>query len=92
VTLRARSDGTNVRMDVVDEGPGIASESIPLLFNRFARLRTPDAQKVRGTGLGLYISRRIVEAHGGRIMVESEPGRGSTFSVEVPLDPPPPGT
>jgi len=92
VTLRSRSDGAKMRIDVVDEGPGIPAESIPLLFNRFARLRTPDAQKVRGTGLGLYISRRIVEAHGGSITVESEPGRGSTFSVEVPLDPPPPGT
>ena len=92
VTLRARSDGTNLRIDVADEGAGIPAESVPLLFNRFARLRTPDAQKVRGTGLGLYISRRIVEAHGGRITVESEPGRGSTFSVEVPIDPPQRGT
>ena len=92
VTLRARSNGADVRIDVADEGPGIPPESLPLLFNRFARLRTPDAQKVRGTGLGLYISRRIVEAHGGRITVESEPGRGSTFSVAVPLDPPEPGT
>ncbi|MEX2555770.1 MAG: sensor histidine kinase [Actinomycetota bacterium] len=92
VTLRARSVGTNVRIDVVDEGPGIPAESLALLFHRFARLRTPDAQNVRGTGLGLYISRRIVEAHGGHITVESEPGRGSTFSVEVPIDPPQPGT
>jgi signal transduction histidine kinase len=92
VTLRSRSDGAKMRIDVVDEGPGIPTESLPLLFNRFARLRTPDTQKVRGTGLGLYISRRIVEAHGGRITVESEPGRGSTFSVEVPIAPPEPGT
>ena len=92
VTVRARSDGTNVRIDVADEGTGIPPDSLPLLFDRYARLRTPDTQKVRGTGLGLYISRRIVEAHGGRITVESEPGRGSTFTVEVPLNPTPPGT
>ncbi len=92
VTMSARSDGARTRIDVVDEGPGIPAENIPMLFNRNAQLRTPDTQKVRGTGLGLYISRRIVEAHGGRITVESEPGRGSTFSVEVPLDPPQPGT
>ena len=88
VTLSAKSAGTNVRIDVVDQGPGIPAESLSLLFNRYARLRTPDTKTVRGTGLGLYISRRIVEAHGGRITVESEPGRGSTFSVEVPVDPP----
>ena len=92
VTLRARREGPMTRIDVVDEGLGISAESLPLLFNRYARLRTPDAQRVRGTGLGLYISRRIVEAHGGRITVESEPGRGSTFSVDVPLDPPQQGT
>jgi len=90
VVVRARGEGSETRIDVVDEGAGIAPEQQPLLFQRFARLRTPDNANVRGTGLGLYISRRIVEAHGGRISVESAPGRGSTFSVTLPLDPPPP--
>jgi signal transduction histidine kinase len=87
VTVHARSDGRTLRIDVDDRGSGIPSENAALLFERTTRVRTPDAQKVRGTGLGLYISRRIVEAHRGRIWFESRPGTGSTFSVELPLDP-----
>jgi signal transduction histidine kinase len=92
VVVRARAGGSSSRVEVVDHGTGIAPEQQGVLFQRFARLRTPDTANVRGTGLGLYISRRIVEAHSGRIWVESEVGRGSTFSVEVPFDPPPPPT
>jgi signal transduction histidine kinase len=89
VIVRARANGSSATIDVVDQGAGIAQEQRGLLFQRFARLRTPDTANVRGTGLGLYISRRIVEAHSGRIWVESERGIGSTFSVEIPLAPPP---
>jgi signal transduction histidine kinase len=90
VTVRAGAGDGEVRVDVVDHGPGIATEQQALLFQRFARLRTADTMNVRGTGLGLYISRRIVEAHAGSIWVDSRPGAGSTFSVALPLDPPPP--
>jgi signal transduction histidine kinase len=95
VIVRARANGSSATIDVVDNGAGIAPEQQGMLFQRFARLRTPDTENVRGTGLGLYISRRIVEAHSGRIWVESERDRGSTFTVEIPLAPPPqaaPGT
>ena len=88
VTLRAERNGDEYRVDVIDRGAGIAPEHIGMLFQRFARVRTPDTAKVRGTGLGLYISRRIVEAHGGRIWVDSRPGAGSTFSVMLPITPP----
>ena len=87
VTVRGGSDGQALRIDVIDRGSGVPPESAQVLFERMARVRTPDAQRVRGSGLGLYISRRIVEAHGGRIWFESPPGAGSIFSVELPLDP-----
>lgn len=88
VTVRTSSRDGSLKIDVVDRGAGISPENLGNLFHRFARLRTPDTQKVRGTGLGLYISRRIVEAHSGRILVDSEVGRGSTFSLELPVTPP----
>ena len=88
VTVRTASGDASFKIDVADRGAGISQENLGNLFGRFARLRTPDTQKVRGTGLGLYISRRIVEAHGGRILVDSEVGRGSTFTLELPVTPP----
>ena len=90
VLVRATGAGDRVRVEVIDAGVGIAPEQQSMLFQRFARVRTPDTANVRGTGLGLYISRRIVEAHGGRIWVSSEPGRGSMFAFELPVSPPAP--
>jgi signal transduction histidine kinase len=90
VVVRLHADARAATVEIVDHGTGIAPEHQGMLFQRFARLRTPDTANIRGTGLGLYISRRIVEAHSGRIWVKSERGSGSTFSVEMPLDPPPP--
>jgi len=90
VFVRVSADGDRARIDVVDRGPGISPDQRSLLFQRFARIRTPDTANIRGTGLGLYISRRIVEAHAGRIWVESDVGRGSMFSVVLPIDPPAP--
>ena len=88
VTVQTSSRDGTFKIDVMDRGAGISPENLGNLFHRFGRLRTPDTQKVRGTGLGLYISRRIVESHGGRILVDSEVGRGSTFSLELPVTPP----
>jgi signal transduction histidine kinase len=70
----------------VDHGLGIPPEQIGKLFQKFARVRTEDHLKVSGTGLGLYICRLIVEGHGGQIWVESEPGKGSTFGMALPVD------
>lgn len=85
VTVTARVDRENLVVSVIDEGIGIAAEDRPRLFKRFARIRKPGMEHVKGTGLGLYISRQIVEKHGGTIWVETQPRHGSTFSFSVPL-------
>jgi signal transduction histidine kinase len=86
VRLRAAAgaDG-QVRFEVVDDGEGIDGRWIPHLFDRFFRI--PGASPGTGVGLGLYICKEIVAAHGGQIGVESEPGRGSTFWFTLPAAP-----
>ncbi|MCC6174011.1 MAG: HAMP domain-containing histidine kinase [Chloroflexi bacterium] len=81
ITVDKRGGSAIVR--IADQGPGIPPESQKELFQPFARLDRTAA--VAGTGLGLYISRGIVEAHGGRILLESAPGKGSAFSIVLPL-------
>jgi signal transduction histidine kinase len=73
---------------VRDQGIGISPEDIERVFQRFERAAS--ARTYAGMGLGLYIVRQIVEAHGGSVRVESRPGAGSTFTVDLPLEPPPP--
>lgn len=84
VTVSGRRAGEEVVVAVEDRGPGLAPEHLPRLFERFYRGRHGDAPG--GLGLGLYISRLIVEAHGGRIWCDSRPGEGSTFSFTVPVE------
>ena len=72
-----------VEISVSDTGPGIPREEQARVFDRFWQSKRTMG---RGTGLGLAIARGIVEAHGGRIWLESEPGRGSTFSFTLPID------
>jgi len=79
-----RGDGEAI-VAVLDRGAGIPSDRLPLLFQRFARLERPHADP-GGVGLGLYIARLIVEAHGGRVWAESEMGSGSTIGFAIPLD------
>jgi signal transduction histidine kinase len=87
VTLRLRGTGTEAVVSVSDEGPGIPPEALPRLFERFYRVPGLEERAGSGTGLGLglYVSRVIVERHGGHIEIESQRGRGSTFSVHLPL-------
>lgn len=82
IRVRVGADGTTVRLSVSDQGPGIASQHLPVIFERFERLET--AERTPGLGLGLFIARQIVEAHHGTIQVESVPGDGATFIVELP--------
>jgi len=94
--LKYSADGTdidvNVHVDdgsvltaVSDQGIGIPRDEIPQLFERFHRARNVSSRYYGGLGLGLYIARAIIEAHGGAITVESEEGRGSTFTLRLPL-------
>jgi len=82
VVVRAERSGCEVAISVIDRGAGIAAEDLPRLFERF--YRTSIVHKAEGLGLGLYITRMLVEAHGGRIWVESEVGKGSTFTFTMP--------
>jgi signal transduction histidine kinase len=75
-----------VRVFVVDRGPGIASDEQERIFEEFHQTEAGLEQR-EGTGLGLAVSKRLVELHGGRIWVESEPGKGSTFVFTLPADP-----
>jgi len=83
VYLRVEQEGNHALISVRDQGPGIAPEDRPHIFDRFYRTRGP--QRKDSVGLGLYISRLLVEAHGGRIWVESREGEGSTFYFTLPL-------
>jgi len=81
VIVSANYDGAMVRFSVRDTGQGIPAESFGRIFEKFGQL---DSRRV-GTGLGLAFCKLAVEAHGGRIMVESTPGTGSTFSFTIPM-------
>jgi two-component system, OmpR family, sensor histidine kinase VicK len=83
VVVRVEERATEALISVQDFGPGIDPEHMPHLFDRFYRANTRSS----GLGLGLYISRILVEAHGGRIWAESQPGQGSTFTVVLPRHP-----
>jgi signal transduction histidine kinase len=85
IRVGLRQEAGSVLATVSDTGCGIAPEELPKLFQEFYRASDPVNQQVRGTGLGLVLVKRIVEAHQGRIWVESAPGKGSTFSVSLPV-------
>ncbi len=89
VRVEARHIGAEAVISVSDRGAGIAAADAPRIFDRF--YRAAGAPRADGLGLGLYITRMLVEAHAGRIWVESEPGRGSRFSFTLPLAALPPG-
>lgn len=86
IRIRACSDGDQLRCEVSDDGVGIATEHLPKLFQPFTQIDMSSTRRVGGTGLGLSIAKALVEAHGGRIGVDSAPGEGSTFWFTLPLD------
>jgi len=88
VTCRAKRTNNKLVISVVDTGEGIAEADQPKVFEKFKQVGDTLTDKPKGTGLGLPICKQIVEHHGGRIWVESEPGKGSTFSFTLPLEEP----
>ncbi|HEX8389896.1 MAG TPA: ATP-binding protein [Candidatus Saccharimonadales bacterium] len=84
VRLDLTGDEDHVFLSVTDSGIGISAEDLPHLFQKFYRVDNSDTREVGGTGLGLYLARRLVEAMGGRLSVQSTYGAGSTFSVDLP--------
>jgi len=76
--------GNSMIISFMDQGPGIPADALPLIFERFYRVRT---EKASGTGLGLFICKHIIEAHRGKIWAESNPDQGTTFFIELPVNP-----
>src|SRR5205085_6736089 len=88
VRVTVRRDGDDaLRFDVADTGPGIAAEDLGRLFQAFTQLHTGLTRRYGGTGLGLYICRRLAELLGGRVEVRSTVGEGSVFSLVIPTVP-----
>ena len=85
VAVSLQTEDTHASIRIQDNGPGIPSDQLQAIFEKFHQVSSNQAGKPKGTGLGLPISQRIVEQHGGRIWVESEPGQGAAFIVELPL-------
>jgi signal transduction histidine kinase len=85
VSVRLTGHPELIRIEVSDTGIGIPDRERNRLFERFFRAQSALEQQIQGTGLGLYISKAIVDAHGGRIGVDSAPGKGTTFVVELPV-------
>ena len=87
IEVNARVADDDVEIDVIDNGPGIPPAQLEHIFERFVRGDAGLTQRVGGTGLGLAISKSLIELHGGTIAVDSEVGRGSTFTISLPLAP-----
>jgi signal transduction histidine kinase len=88
ITAKARLDNGSVVIAIEDSGFGIAADKLEIIFERFRQADQSSTRKAGGTGLGLAITRQLVTMHGGDIWVESEVGKGTTFSFSIPLERP----
>jgi signal transduction histidine kinase len=86
IDLRLRRHGNHALIQVIDRGVGIAPQEQKKIFAKFYRVPSQENERLPGTGLGLSLVHHIVTAHGGRVEVESAPGKGSTFSISLPLE------
>jgi signal transduction histidine kinase len=87
-----QQDNNWVELSVTDTGEGIPADDLPNIFERFYRVDKSRARATGGSGLGLTIAKRLVEAHGGKLEVQSELGKGSRFSFTIPVAEPNSGT
>jgi two-component system, OmpR family, phosphate regulon sensor histidine kinase PhoR len=85
IAVRARAEGRMVAIDVEDNGIGISPRDRKRIFERFYRVDNLLTRRTGGSGLGLAIAKRIVEAHDGKVSVRSEPGKGSCFTLHLPV-------
>ena len=85
VEVQAETNEDEVKVFVKDTGYGIPAEDIPFIFDRFYRVHNEDVKNIEGNGLGLAIVKAVAERHGGQVNVESEPGKGSCFTLTLPL-------
>ena len=85
VSIRSELRADLVHITIIDDGLGMTAEQVSRLFGRFVRHHAQTAPQIKGTGLGLYLAKHLVDAHLGRLWVESQPGAGSRFHLELPL-------
>jgi signal transduction histidine kinase len=83
-SITPKEENGMIQIDMADTGVGVSSDDLPRLFDKFFRVDNSSTREVDGIGLGLFITRQIVETHGGTICVESEEKKGSTFSFTKP--------
>ncbi|MGH9029864.1 MAG: sensor histidine kinase, partial [Acidimicrobiales bacterium] len=86
VRVSARSVGNHAEIQVIDQGIGMTPEETAGVFEKFSRSGRPEVRKVGGTGLGLYITKNLVELQGGQVWIQSERGCGSTFTFTLPFE------
>jgi signal transduction histidine kinase len=86
VSARIEYVGLSYRVSIADRGPGIPPEALPYIFDRFYRAPAAIRGHVRGMGIGLYVCRELIQAHGGSIEVSSRLGEGTTFVLHLPAE------
>ncbi len=84
ITISAQAVQNGIKVSIADTGPGIAKEDLGIIFDKFKQATMTSCNRIKGTGLGLAIVKHVIEAHGGKVWVESEIGHGSTFTFQLP--------
>jgi len=88
IEFKARKDGDGVLFTIADNGPGIPPQYHEVIFRKFERVKTQGVPRTRSSGLGLAFCKLVIDAHGGRIWVQSAEGQGSSFHFTLPIKPP----